>query len=181
MPLSLPKGSMRCQAEFAVLPFYFDRRTNLDRSGEQGHIMGPPVVLPLKNWIGWHLCLIWVHSCILFCCASHSVFTPTDESEHYFHHHSSPTPSHPDPWKVTVAEMTGLSLGCYKWVPSQWPSYPTRLSPDRRRKGWGGGDTLMLTDILRSCDCFEGFVGSGGCGWQWKDRGHVSQGPLTTV
>lgn len=100
MPLSLPKGSVCCQAEFAVLPFYLDRRTNLDRSGEQGHIMGPPVVLPLKNWTGWHLCLIWVHSCVLFCCASHSVFTPTDESEHYFHHHSSPTPSHRDPWKA---------------------------------------------------------------------------------
>lgn len=57
-----------------------------------------------------------------------------------------------------MAEMTGLSLGCFKRVPSLCPSSPAWVSPDRRRKG---GVTVMLADILRSCDCLEGFVG----GW----------------
>lgn len=46
MPLGLPKGIFSCQAEFAVLPFYLDRRTSLDRTVESGHIMGPPVASP---------------------------------------------------------------------------------------------------------------------------------------
>lgn len=39
----------------------------------------------------------------------------------------------------------------------------------------------MPADILRSCDCLEGFVGrlGGRRGWRQRDRGRVSQGPLT--
>lgn len=70
--------------------------------------MGPPVVLPLKK-VYWMTFVSYLspRSRILFCCGSHSVFTPTNESEHYFHRHSSPTPSHRDPRKALKGQCGG--------------------------------------------------------------------------
>lgn len=183
-PLSLPKGSFRCQAEFAVLPFYLDRRTNLDRTGEWGHIMGPPVALLLKkkkkkvDWmtfVGFFFFLFSPSLCyILFCCASHSVFTPTVEWEHYFHHHSSPTRSPHYPRKALKGQRgeDDRFLPWLLWATAfalpQFPLHGWALIAGVR--GWvvaGGGFTIMLADILRSCDCLEGFVG-GGLGGRWR-------------
>lgn len=107
--------------------------------GERPH-NGPSSCLPpWKNGIGWHLCLICVLRCILFCCARHSVFTPTVESEHCFHHLSSPTPSPHNPRKALKGHCGGddrsLPFASYERVPSLCPSSPAWVSPDCRRTG----------------------------------------------
>ncbi len=139
VPLSLPKGSFGCQAEYAVLPFYLDRRTNLDRTGEWDHIMGPPVVYPLKKSDLDDICVLFEsipasHSAALVILCLHQQMNQsiTFTIIHRPHHHIKILER---PSKVILPEMTGLPLGCHDRVLSLCPSSTAWVNPDRRRTG----------------------------------------------
>lgn len=138
-PLSLPKGSTGCHTEFAVLPFYLNRQTNLDRTGERGHIMGPPVVFPPKTFELDDICVLF-DSLAASCSAVLVIRCLHQQMNHRIAFTVIHRPRHhitilERPSKVSVAEMTGLSLGCYKRVLLLCPSSRAWVSPDRRSKG----------------------------------------------